>query len=123
LHVQKAPNLDELKGDFYMRMFGNEIYYNHFKGSDPFNTKEKVNFLEMLIKMSKSEEYSFTQSVMILDSSMIIPTSCGLPLNLTVNGTATIDLQASGQIDLSKLLKSPSSMLIDGTIKPRYTYQ
>ncbi|XP_071116773.1 uncharacterized protein [Haliotis cracherodii] len=111
-------NLDHLRGDLYMRIFGNEMYYDHFKGVDPLASIKNFNFLDFLIKMSKKQDYSFTQSMMILDSSMIIPTSSGLPLNLTVNGTATIDLQASGQVDLRKMTTSPSSLLIDGHIKP-----
>ncbi|XP_067679783.1 uncharacterized protein [Haliotis asinina] len=115
---QSRANLDKLRGAMYMRIFGNEMLYKHFKGMESLTTASKFNFLEFLIKMSKKHDYSFTQSMMILDSSMIIPTSSGLPLNLTVNGTSTIDLKASGQVDLRKVATKPRSLLIDGTIQP-----
>jgi hypothetical protein len=50
---------------------------------------------------------------------MTVPTLCGLPLTLTVNGTAVMDLQASGKMDLRKVSQDPRSIFIDGQIKPR----
>ncbi|XP_067677415.1 uncharacterized protein [Haliotis asinina] len=111
-------NVSDLKLDMYMRIFGNEMYNGHFKGVDPIASVKNFNFLNFLTKMSKKQDYSFTQSMMILDSSMIIPTSCGLPLTLSVNGSASIDLQASGQIDLRNIFTSSRSFLIDGILKP-----
>ncbi|XP_046361600.2 uncharacterized protein LOC124138779 [Haliotis rufescens] len=115
---QSRADLGKLRGAMYMRIFGNEMLYKHFKGMESLTSASKFNFLEFLIKMSKKHDYSFTQSMMILDSSMIIPTSSGLPLNLTVNGTATINFKASGQVDLRKVSTKPRSLLIDGTIQP-----
>ncbi|XP_067677414.1 uncharacterized protein [Haliotis asinina] len=113
-----SDNITDLKGDMYMKIFGNEMYYDHFSGVDPFASVKNFNLLDFLVKTFKKQDYSFTQSMMILDSSMIIPTSSGLPLTLNVNGTASIDLQASGQVDLQNILTSPSSLLIDGLLKP-----
>jgi hypothetical protein len=56
---------------------------------------------------------------MFLDSSIIIPTISGFPLNLTVDGSATIDVEASGKMDLRKLATNPPSLSINGYIKPR----
>ncbi len=105
-----------------MRMFGNEMAYRHIRGFESLTSGDSFNFQDFLAKLSKEHDYSFTQNVMILDSSMVIPTSSGLPLNLTVNGTATISLEASGQVDLRKVAAKPRSLLIDGTIKPRYVF-
>lgn len=102
-----------------MRMFGNELSYNSFNGFESLLSGDSFNILEMLISMSKNHDYSFTQNIMFLDTSMIIPTSAGFPLNLTINGTATIDMKASGKADLRKLGTSPSSLLISGSIQPR----
>ncbi|XP_067677413.1 uncharacterized protein [Haliotis asinina] len=113
-----SDNVSDLKLDMYMRIFGNEMYNGHFKGVDPIASVKNFNFLDFLTKMSKKQDYSFTHSVMLLDSSMIIPTSSGLPLTLSVNGSASIDLQASGQVDLRNSLTSPRSFLIGGILKP-----
>ncbi|XP_050402855.1 uncharacterized protein LOC126819071 [Patella vulgata] len=116
--VEKSrAKLEQMRGSVYMRVFGNEMMYNHFKGFDDFKSKD-FNFLEFLIKISKDHDYSFSQSMMFLDSSMVIPTAAGLPLNLTVNGVTSIDLKASGSVDLRKVATSPRSLHIDGIIKP-----
>ena len=54
-----------------------------------------------------------------LDTEMTVPTSSGLPLSLTVKGTATVDLKASGKVDLRKVSAKPRSLQIDGEIRPR----
>ncbi|KAK6188791.1 hypothetical protein SNE40_004897 [Patella caerulea] len=116
--IEKSrAKLEQMRGSVYMRVFGNEMMYNHFKGFDDFKSKD-FNFLEFLIKISKDHDYSFSQSMMFLDSSMVIPTAAGLPLNLTVNGVTSIDLKASGSVDLRKVATSPRSLNIDGIIKP-----
>ena len=101
-----------------MRVFGNELLYKHFDTLDLSTAGERFNILEYLIKLSKNQDYTYTDSFMFLDSSLVIPTTTGLPLNLTVNGTATIDLVASGKFDVRKFQKQ-RSLLIDGHIQPR----
>ncbi|XP_041357844.1 uncharacterized protein LOC121374798 [Gigantopelta aegis] len=116
--AESREKLKQLRGSMYMRIFGNEMSYTHFKGIDSFTDGKRFNLLDTLIRMSKEHDYAFTQSVMFMDSTVIIPTSSGLPLNLTVNGTATVDLKAVGKMDLRKAAKSPRSLLVDGTIQP-----
>ena len=50
---------------------------------------------------------------------MTVPTSSGMPLSLSVKGTATVDLKASGKVDLRKVSAKPRSLQIDGEIRPR----
>ncbi|XP_061171948.1 uncharacterized protein LOC133181472, partial [Saccostrea echinata] len=115
---QFGVGMDQLKGALYLRVFGNELSYNSFNGLDNLLSGNRFNILEMLISMSKNHDYTFTQNIMFLDTSMIIPTSAGFPLNLTINGTATIDMKASGKADLRKMGTSPMSLLISGRIQP-----
>lgn len=112
--------MEELRGSLYMRVFGNELRYMNFKGIDSLISRENFNFIDMLMKLSKDNDYSFTQSSMFMDTSIIIPTSAGFPMNLTVNGTATVDIKASGKMDIMKLAASPPSLDINGIIQPRY---
>ncbi|KAL5015760.1 hypothetical protein ScPMuIL_005349 [Solemya velum] len=104
---------DKLKASMYLRVFGNELQYTNLAG--PEMSGDGFNILEFFIKLAKNRDYSVSKSLMFLDSTMIIPTASGLPLNLTVNGTATIDLKASGRMDLRK---PSTSLLIDGTLQP-----
>ena len=111
--------MDELRGSLYMRVFGNELRYMNFKGLDSLLSQDSFNFLEVLMKLSKENDYQFTHSTMFMDSTLIIPTSSGFPLNLTVNGSATIDMKASGMVDVMKMASSPRSLDIHGIIRPR----
>ncbi|XP_041360319.1 uncharacterized protein LOC121376501 [Gigantopelta aegis] len=108
---------DEFRGALYLRVFGNELLYKHFDTLDSSTSGEKFNILEYLIKLSKNQDYTYTQSFMFLDSSLVIPTSAGLPLNLTVNGTVTVDMTASGKFDVRKF-QTQRSLLIDGHVQP-----
>lgn len=53
---------------------------------------------------------------MFLDGSYIVPTMSGFPLNLKINGTATVDLKVKGKMDLRKF----PAVDIKGLIQPRF---
>ncbi|WAR23164.1 APLP-like protein [Mya arenaria] len=110
--------MDDLRGSLYMRVFGNELRYMNFKGLDSLLSQNSFNFLEVLMKLSNENDYQFTHSTMFIDSTIVIPTSSGFPLNLTVNGSATIDMKASGMVDVMKMASSPRSLDIHGIIRP-----
>nr|XP_034313736.1 apolipophorins isoform X7 [Crassostrea gigas] len=107
--------VQELKGAMYARVFGNEVLYNQLGQSAPKASGSSFNFLEMYQELAKGIEISYTKSNMFLDSSLIVPTIIGLPLNLTVNGTVSVDLKGRATIDLTKPHKK---ILIDGIIEP-----
>ena len=111
--------MDKLKGSMYMRMFGNDIRYSSFHGSQDIFGGSNFNILELLISLAKNHDYTFTQNLMFMDSGLIIPMAAGFPLNLTINGTATVDLKASGKVDVRKFAPSPRSLEISGLIQPR----
>lgn len=114
-----SSSIEELRGSLYMRVFGNELRYMNFQGLDSLIANNNFNFIDMLMKLSKDNDYQFSQSMMILDSRIIVPTSSGFPLNLTVNGTATVDMKASGKMDVMKMSSSPPSLDIHGIVRPR----
>jgi len=111
--------MDELRGSMYLRVFGNELRYMNFKGIESLFSQNSFNFLEILMKLSQENDYQFTHSTMFMDSTLIIPTSSGFPLNLTVNGSATIDMKASGMVDVLKMSSSPRTLDIHGVLRPR----
>lgn len=118
--LQYAQVKDDLHAAAFLRIFGNELRYMHFDSSSWPLTKDKFNFLDFLIKMSKDHDYSFANSVMFLDSSIIVPTCAGLPLNLTVHGAATVNMNVKGKLDLRNLATKPTSLLIEGVMQPRW---
>ncbi|XP_076472286.1 uncharacterized protein LOC143301780 [Babylonia areolata] len=110
--------LDELKGSLYLRMFGNEMAFQRFQGLDSLPSATSFNLMDFLLKLNKNYDVSMTHSMEFLDTEMTVPTSCGLPLSLTVKGTATVDLKASGKVNTRKISASPRSLQVDGEIRP-----
>ncbi|KAL4235950.1 hypothetical protein ACF0H5_004338 [Mactra antiquata] len=104
----------DLRASMYMRVFGNELRYMNIRGMDSILAGSDFNLLDMLIKFAEDNDYTYSHSIMFLDSSFIVPTASGFPLNLTVNGTATLDLRLKGKMDLRRL----PSVDINGLIQP-----
>ena len=120
VHFQMNSVMDDLRGSLYILVFGNEIKYMNFKGIDSLLSQNNINVLDIVMALAEDNDYQYTHSTMFMDSSVIIPTSSGFPLKLTVNGTATFDLKASGKMDVMKLASSPPTLDIKGIIRPRY---
>jgi hypothetical protein len=118
-YFQFGNPMEELKGSMYMRIFGNELRYINSDDIKTLLDGKKFNILDFIINLSKEQDYSFTQSFMFLDTSVVIPTISGFPLNISIDGSATINLQASGKMDLRQFSSNPRSVSIDGKIKPR----
>ena len=111
--------LKEVRGSLYLRLFGNELAYGRMQGVGSGKGWKMPNLLELLLDLSDKHDLRFSQSATLLDSQLTVATAVGLPLHLAVNATATLDLRASGKVDLRKVATSPRSMIIDGSIKPR----
>jgi hypothetical protein len=118
-YFQFGNPMEELKGSMYMRIFGNELRYINSDDIKTLLDGKKFNILDFIINLSKEQDYSFTQSFMFLDTSVVIPTISGFPLNISIDGSATINLQASGKMDLRQFSSNPRSVSIDGKITPR----
>lgn len=118
-YFQFGNPMEQLKGSMYMRIFGNELQYINSDDIKTLLDGKNFNILDFIINLSKEQDYSFTQSFMFLDTSVVIPTISGFPLNISIDGSATINLQASGKMDLRQFSSNPRSVSIDGKIKPR----
>lgn len=102
-------DIDTLKGFAYIRMFGNELGFWQFE--DP-NLSFFKNFDTK--KWVKDEKISFSKNMALMDTHLIVPTIMGLPLNLTVATTASVDVEAMGKMNLASL----KNIEFGGSIKP-----
>lgn len=116
--LQYGITSDEVAGSIYFRMFGNELQYLSMGGPGRAR-KQSPNLMDILLKLAKQNSYQVTQNIMFMDSTIVIPTSVGIPLKLTVNGTATVDLKVAGKMDVRKATSRPSNMHIEGVVQPR----
>ncbi|XP_078574880.1 apolipophorins-like isoform X1 [Branchiostoma floridae x Branchiostoma japonicum] len=113
-----AKQENQPEGSYYVRMYGDEVMYGDFKGLDIKAQKQGWNVMEIMMKLAKQQDYEVTKSTMFLDSTHSIPTSTGLPLRLTINGTATTHVKVSGKMDVRNMGFSPRSMHIEGQVMP-----
>ncbi|XP_035827340.1 uncharacterized protein LOC101854594 [Aplysia californica] len=112
--------LDEVRASSYARVFGNELSFHHMKGISPLlkSLKNTPNILEHLISFFEKKAVSYSHSQKIIDVSIIVPTAAGIPMNVVVNGSASLDLSAEGKVDLRQTSSLPRSLEITGDIRP-----
>ena len=85
--------------------------------------KEKFNYLQWLIELAKNHEFDYTKSTKFIDTTISLPTAVGLPLKLSLDGTAVMDIKVNGKMDIRNLATAPRSMDIDGSVKPSASIQ
>ncbi|WP_348240287.1 open beta-sheet domain-containing protein, partial [Salmonella enterica] len=65
---------DEAEGSYYMRVFGNELHYHHFRGLENFmETSGTTNPLEFLMDMARKGNVDYSKSYQMFDTHYIIP--------------------------------------------------
>ena len=100
-------------GSAFFKIFGNEL---GFVTSEDLKVKGTKTFLDILIELAEGKTMDFSKSMILLDTSLIMPTMVGLPMNLTINATASVNVKVGGKLDIRTL---PKNVNIDGHIKPR----
>ena len=104
----------------YIKMFGNELrFWDVTDVNAAVGQHSQLNFLDLLIQLANEHQVQMTRNWMFLDSEMTVPTAAGFPLKLAVNGTAAVNVQVGGKMDLRQVMAQPSTLLIDGHLKPR----
>ncbi|XP_071518164.1 uncharacterized protein [Panulirus ornatus] len=101
----------------HMKTFGSEIYYRHLHGMD--KIMEAINTLnpvERIRLLNEGQDINLQKSWLAADSTFIIPTTAGLPLNLSLTASVALDIHASGNIDLSFF--QTGRVGINGELKP-----
>ena len=118
LVLQYQKTRDDPALSYYLRVFGNEIRTGELFNLDVDAIKNRFNFLDWLIQLAKDHQVDITRNFQFIDNSITIPTGLGLPLKLSVEGTATVSLSANGKIDIRQMFSSPSVFDINGSVRP-----
>ncbi|XP_022101695.1 uncharacterized protein LOC110985170 [Acanthaster planci] len=98
----------------YIKMLGNELGYvslDNIKSIIPklnfsienIKTVAKNYAQELMEKVAQGVEKNITKSFIFLERDYIIPTSSGLPLNCTVNGTAVLSLRMRAALGMEPM--------------------
>ena len=114
MQFKEAP--EKPLGSYYVRIFGNEIRYDDFHEPNTAMLKQKFDYLAWLTKMLDGYNWDVTKSINFLNAELQVPTAIGMPLLLTLDGTATVDLKVKAKMDIKKQLTSVDLM---GEFQPR----
>ncbi|KAK8390621.1 hypothetical protein O3P69_010366 [Scylla paramamosain] len=102
---------------FHMKTFGNEIYYRHLHGiQEVVQALGTLNPAERIRRLNMGEDINLQKSWLATESAYIIPTTAGLPLNLSITASVALNVHASGKIDVFNLLQGRGG--ISGRLKP-----
>ncbi|XP_069195444.1 LOW QUALITY PROTEIN: uncharacterized protein [Procambarus clarkii] len=102
----------------HMKTFGSEIYYRHLHGMD--KIMEAINTLnpaERIRLLNQGQAINIHKSWLAAESTFIIPTTAGLPLNLSLTASVALDLHASGNVDIFSFFTTGQGG-ISGKLKP-----
>ena len=108
-------------GFLSLKLFGNELDIFTLKDLEWLEEGDipLVDIVDILWKLSNGVKKTYTKSAVFLDESYVIPTCLGIPLNLSINGTAVSTVHVEGKADLSGMFWGKKNAVIKGTIKPR----
>ncbi|KAG0718526.1 Apolipophorin [Chionoecetes opilio] len=109
---------DEPRGSYYLRLFGNDVHYRHFRDLSG-NGPALSSPLALLMELARGGNVDYTKSYQLLDTHYSVATVSGLPLTLGVKSTATVAFRMDGSFRAESL----SDVLIQGHLRPSAAVQ
>lgn len=106
----KAKYSSEPKASAYVRLFGNEIASMQLSGGSLSSMDDLYDWYKQL---SDPKGLDLTKSILFADTSLTVPAGSGLPLRVSVNGSATVALKVGGNSQFNK-----GSFDVTGLMKP-----
>ncbi|KAH9366847.1 hypothetical protein HPB48_018454 [Haemaphysalis longicornis] len=106
----KAKYSSEPKASAYIRLFGNEIASMQLAGGSLGSTDDLYQWYKQIVD---PKGLDLTKSILFADTSLTVPAGSGLPLRVSVNGSATVALKVGGNSQFNK-----GSFDVTGLMKP-----
>lgn len=95
-------------GDIYVRILGTSILVESFSQNgirrQPLIARLQ-RAVEKMAEGAREQNVDVTEPFMFMDDEIIMPTSSGLPLTVTTEGTSVLSLQITGNLDVASLLR------------------
>lgn len=108
----------EPSASLYTRVFGNELQYAQFHGfEEVISSLSDVTTFDVVRRITQQKDIDFAKSIVIIDGSYMIPTCIGLPMNLALNGSATVGFKLQGHANIKDLF-TLNSIDIEGSVAP-----
>lgn len=106
-----------------LRLFGMDVDMWTLKEMGWLNEDLDIPLFEVFEKLrelSRGINKTFTKSVLFLEDNFVVPTCLGVPLNVSVNGTAVGSLHVDGKADLLGFFWKTRPVIVNGKLRPRY---
>nr|CAB3262975.1 uncharacterized protein LOC100186072 [Phallusia mammillata] len=119
-HDSRVPTENKPSASWYLRLFGNEMYYKNTNGMPSLSAEsESIDVSPILARLAAGSDFKYHDDMMLMNSAFVIPTIAGLPLTLAFNGTASIDVTANGHLDMTQFFTPQPTLDVVGSLKPR----
>ncbi|KAK2581438.1 hypothetical protein KPH14_005113 [Odynerus spinipes] len=121
-HVKRLPNIidnnfDHPKISLSYKIFGNELKYTMLNGDKEIkDALAHLNPWEKIKKILSGQEIHYDNTVMLLDSTYVVPTTSGLPIRLDLAGSAACKFKLTGSLNTSRL--SSAELELIGNFTP-----
>ncbi|XP_076451754.1 uncharacterized protein LOC143287554 isoform X2 [Babylonia areolata] len=120
---KRQDSLNQLKASVYSRILGNDLFHFQLSGTGNFmqrltSSKKLFSLKALISKIVAEGKTRYSQSLVLMDQKMTVPTSSGLPLTVSLNASLATQLQVLGSVDFRQAFAKPRSFRIDGAVKP-----
>ena len=107
--------MNDPQSSVYLKMFGNDMYYNNFRGMKSiYKETESPDLMKFIIEMARKGKADYTKSKQLIDTTVVIPSISGFPISLKINSSATVGIQMEGKFNV----KNMRNIDIEGKIHP-----
>jgi hypothetical protein len=114
-HKQLSP-----AASAYIKVLGNELGFanlDDLRNLIPnISISDIPSWSNIMRLLADGIDYNVTRSYMFLEGNHVIPTGMGLPLNISINGTAVVGLRVMGKFDMRKYMQQ--HVVASGLVAP-----
>lgn len=108
----------EPSASMYTRVFGNELHYTQLQGlKEMSDSVSDATSFDLIKRIMQEKDIDFTKSLVLVDGLYTIPTCTGFPINLALNGSATVGFKVHGYANMKHLF-TLNSIDIEGSVTP-----
>ncbi|XP_068100795.1 uncharacterized protein [Hyperolius riggenbachi] len=109
----------ELSCGLGVKIFGNELLFLDCEGVRNMIKQHSLSLAGLAVKLLKGQEVQYNRRVSLAADAIVFPVISGLPVQLTLNASASTSIKIRGNMDF----KQQGNFFINGYIKPSALFQ